>query len=413
MNKVVIKCAMMVKNEETNILRSLNSIKELDGLILFDTGSTDKTIEITEKWCKENNLSFELLKGQFVDFSVSRNKLLDFCVGKADWLVLLDANDELQGASKLRDFLKTVKDENGITRDAIYIRQKWKISTDNYMIFKNHRVIRADTTMRYICVVHECLVESKPELQKKRIEDISPEGIFVYQDRLLDTTMSSEARWHRDQKLLQKAYDNQPSGKKDPRTVFYLAQTYKCLRKFRKAIEYYTERATLIGFLEEVYVSCFEVGSLSNLFYHQKFEEIKDEKPKIRENRLYQFNQEKQIHYDNFIKYMIKAAELDKRAEPLIWLSKHYLEINNFDLAYMYIHQACRIEEPTKTLLWYDTQVYSYERWHLLGRICYYIGEYERGKYGCDKAIAHSDLQIDKDNLKWYISKLEEKNEKV
>jgi glycosyltransferase involved in cell wall biosynthesis len=109
---VRIVCIMMVKNESTNIERSIASVKDLDGLVLFDTGSTDDTIEKTRALCKSHNLPFYLLQGEFEDFSKSRNKLIDYAqsLNISDWMILLDANDELQNVPKLREYLGTVKD---------------------------------------------------------------------------------------------------------------------------------------------------------------------------------------------------------------------------------------------------------------------------------------------------------------
>ena len=48
---VHIAVLMMVKNETKRLNVSLNSIKDFaDSLVIFDTGSTDDTIELIETW---------------------------------------------------------------------------------------------------------------------------------------------------------------------------------------------------------------------------------------------------------------------------------------------------------------------------------------------------------------------------
>lgn len=65
MNDIQIAVAIMVKNEEKRIEITLNSIKdEVDGIILFDTGSTDNTVGIVKK-SKINNLHLHVLEGVF------------------------------------------------------------------------------------------------------------------------------------------------------------------------------------------------------------------------------------------------------------------------------------------------------------------------------------------------------------
>ena len=46
-----ISACVITKNEEKNIVRCLNSIKDIvDEIIVVDTGSNDKTINIAEKY---------------------------------------------------------------------------------------------------------------------------------------------------------------------------------------------------------------------------------------------------------------------------------------------------------------------------------------------------------------------------
>ena len=71
---------LMVKNEETVINKTLEPfVKEgLNSFLIFDTGSTDKTIETVENYFKNNNVkNRHIFQEPFVDFSTSRNRALD------------------------------------------------------------------------------------------------------------------------------------------------------------------------------------------------------------------------------------------------------------------------------------------------------------------------------------------------
>src|SRR6185437_15956658 len=80
---------MIVKNEEVHLARSLRALaKVVDEIIVVDTGSTDKTMDIARahhaklfqfEWCN--------------DFSAARNESLRHATG--DWLVWIDADEEL------------------------------------------------------------------------------------------------------------------------------------------------------------------------------------------------------------------------------------------------------------------------------------------------------------------------------
>ena len=108
---VHISILMMLKNETKRLHVSLNSIKDFaDSLVVYDTGSTDDTIEICEKFCKENNIIFRLKQGEFENFSTSRNISLDFADSfeDIDYILLMDCNDELIGGEMLRKEAKMI-----------------------------------------------------------------------------------------------------------------------------------------------------------------------------------------------------------------------------------------------------------------------------------------------------------------
>jgi len=96
MSHLQLAVVLMVKNEEKRIEITLTSVKDVvDGIVVFDTGSEDKTVDIMKRFAKTHNLHFHLLQGQFEDFATSRNRLLEFADKHLyDYLLLLDSNDE-------------------------------------------------------------------------------------------------------------------------------------------------------------------------------------------------------------------------------------------------------------------------------------------------------------------------------
>lgn len=88
LNKTISIC-LIVKNEEKDLPRCLNSIKEIaDEIVIVDTGSTDNTIEIAKSF------GAKVIKHPWKDdFSDARNKSIENAT--KDWIVFLDADEEI------------------------------------------------------------------------------------------------------------------------------------------------------------------------------------------------------------------------------------------------------------------------------------------------------------------------------
>lgn len=84
---------MIVKNEAENLPRCLDSVKGfVDEMIVLDTGSTDRTIEIARSYSAKVT-EFEWCD----DFAVARNQALKHVTG--DWVLVLDADETLAAAA--------------------------------------------------------------------------------------------------------------------------------------------------------------------------------------------------------------------------------------------------------------------------------------------------------------------------
>ncbi len=84
-----LSLAMIVKNEEANLTRCLNSVRGLvDQIVIVDTGSTDNTVHVAH----QNGVAPRQIQWHD-DFSAARNESLHLCSG--DWVLVLDADETL------------------------------------------------------------------------------------------------------------------------------------------------------------------------------------------------------------------------------------------------------------------------------------------------------------------------------
>ena len=111
MSQPLLSIGMIVKNEERCLEKCLKALEPLRQLIpcelvIADTGSTDKTIEIAKKYA-DKLINFKWVN----DFSKARNAVLDHCSGK--WHLYIDADEYLvKGTSQLSDFLTSPTERN-------------------------------------------------------------------------------------------------------------------------------------------------------------------------------------------------------------------------------------------------------------------------------------------------------------
>jgi glycosyltransferase involved in cell wall biosynthesis len=375
-NRPHIALLMMVRNEHKRLHVSLNSvIGHVDSIVIFDTGSQDNTIEILETFSKEHNIPLRLKQGEFVNFEESRNVSLDFAdtFKDIDYVLLLDTNDELRGGDKLRSFVNSFdKLEDPKKSTGFLVCQEW--FSGAYDKYYNMRFVKAREGWRYRGSVHEYMVNTKfigneqNAPQVYRIDD----SIVLFQDRTQDDDKSSK-RYARDKELLLKDYLKDP---KEPRTLFYLAQTLACLGELEDSIKYYLERTLVDGFLEEKFHAFLRAGDLSE----------KTNKP-----------------WEESMGYYMKSFHVLQRVEPLIKLAEYYLKKNQWILAFMFINLACSLPFPDKAILFIDKNAYDYKRWHILGIVGWYSGHFKEGKIGAMNAIkSGNNNELDTKNLKFY-----------
>ena len=178
MSKIHIAVLMMVKNEKKRLNVTLESVKNFaDSLIIYDTGSTDNTIQICKDFSEKYKIPLRLKEGEFVNFSTSRNISLDFADSfeDVDYLLLMDTNDELVNGDLLRKFAIEYKNKENT---AFLITQQWfSGKLDSYF---NVRFIKPRQGWRYRGVVHEYIATSKPENKDKELR--LPVEIKLYQD---------------------------------------------------------------------------------------------------------------------------------------------------------------------------------------------------------------------------------------
>ncbi|MFD3723161.1 glycosyltransferase [Streptomyces sp. NPDC058674] len=234
--KPTICLCMIVKNEAAVIERCLSSVRGLiDTWVISDTGSTDGTHDLIRRAL--HGIPGELHEEPWVDFGHNRSLNIAHAAGRADYLLLLDADLVLRQDGPLPD----------LTADSYMLRHE---GTTEYRI---KRLVRGELPWRYVGVTHEYLTcdrddqaEEQRNLDALVIEDFADGG-------------SRHDKFERDARLLGAELERDPSN---TRTVFYLAQTMRDMGDTAAAIRLYEQRAAMGGWDEEVYYALFQAGVL-------------------------------------------------------------------------------------------------------------------------------------------------------
>lgn len=86
--RATLSVAIITFNEEENIGRTLASVKGIaDEIIVVDSGSTDRTVEIAKQF------GAKVLIEEWKGFAAQKNSALDKCT--CDWILSLDADEEV------------------------------------------------------------------------------------------------------------------------------------------------------------------------------------------------------------------------------------------------------------------------------------------------------------------------------
>ena len=213
-----ISLCMIVKNEEMHIARCLDSMADLvDEIIIVDTGSTDRTVEIVSDYTdKVYSYSWK------DDFADARNA--SFSRAVMDYCMWMDADDILE-ASERDKFLQL---KQTLSADVDIVMMKYHTSFDeagrpSFSSFRE-RWIRNCAKYRWTGAVHEV---------------IPPDGRVVYSDIAVCHKKVGAGDPDRNLKIYQKMI---AAGKYlEPRQQYYYGRELYYHRQYREAISVFEE----------------------------------------------------------------------------------------------------------------------------------------------------------------------------
>ncbi len=227
MGNPLLSVCMIVRDEEANLPRALESVKGVaDELIIVDTGSRDRTVEVARSF-GGRVLTFPWTG----DFSAARNVGLEAAHGR--WIMVLDADEELNAEDrhKVKPLLVSGQAEAYICPVTNLVDSAGHLDYEHSFLL---RFWRNRPQYRYSGLVHEDLTPSifkhKPDAQ------LSQAPIRFTHYGYLTGTAEARRKRERNLALLRKQVEQ------DPDNHFYrfnLGVEYQIHRRFEEALAEY------------------------------------------------------------------------------------------------------------------------------------------------------------------------------
>nr|WP_315024622.1 glycosyltransferase family 2 protein [uncultured Aminipila sp.] len=218
-NDILLSISLIVKNEEENLAKCLDSLEHLMQtipcqLIITDTGSTDGTAELAKKYTKDVYF-FQWCN----DFAAARNYGLKKAKGK--WFMYMDADEWFDDTNEIEQFF--LSGEYKKYKNATYLVR-------NYMTLKNNkhyhdspvtRMYRMDKDLKFKGRIHEFISVSEP---------IKAFSTFAHHFSYADDNDREflDKKYKRNLVLLEEEVKEDPD---DARTVYHLVSQYMKMGK--------------------------------------------------------------------------------------------------------------------------------------------------------------------------------------
>lgn len=243
-----LSLCMIVKNEEKHLVKCLKSVRNIiDEIIIVDTGSTDKTIDIAKVF------GAKIFEFPWTgDFAAARNHSLSQATG--NWILILDADEVLSPLDfkKLEEIIHRKPSAPAAYSVATrnYIRNVgilgWTPNSGEYpeeagtgwVVSTKVRLLSRSKDAFFSNPVHETLESS---LKKAKIP-ITPCKIIVHHYGKLDA--QKDLQKGEDYYLLGKIkYENDPTNMK---YILELARQAQVLNKYEEAVELWLKLISLL-----------------------------------------------------------------------------------------------------------------------------------------------------------------------
>jgi hypothetical protein len=345
---------MIVKNEAAVIERALRSaLPFIDSYAICDTGSTDATKEIIARVMAEAGKPGTIQDDPWVNFGHNRSLALKAAREQepAGWALMMDADDSMEGEPPaLSWWLAQPPSLNA-----------FRVNIQHGSI-KHHRtqVFSCKHPWKYDGAVHEY-----PVCLTGEVIGQFPEQAWMTA-RCEGARSQDPLKYVRDALALRKELEQKP---RDPRSLFYMAQSFRDAGLLEESVKAYKERTEVEGWSQEKYMAYVNLIKLA---------------PTMEEKLAYGW----------------KAVEVDHtRLEAPYYILFAARKLNKFSQQALAMALLSKVREPSQAYLFVEPHIYNWAFDDELAIISYWRGHYnvsyEAALRSKPKAPTHEHGRID------------------
>ena len=364
-NRPTIVFATMCKNEEHCILETLKSVAPyIDYWIVCDTGSTDKTIELVKNFFAEKGIPGELHEDSWVGFDHNKTLMMSRAKGKAEYIMHLDADDQLVGE------LKFSLAEVG--KDAYFIPVKRGTAEWKALI-----MFKGNYTWKFCGVAHTTI--KALEIPSYSTGDLSHYGYYISGEGIGSRAFDPKKYLYDAERLQKQFWDTLVS---DPdqlnnRSIFYTAQSYMDYGMHKEGLQW-----------NRLYLK------VKDTWIEEVFEA---------QMRVSQCLMALEADLNEIILEMDKAiAIFPDRSEPYVHLGKYLNQKGQHELAYKYLKQATHnniVNVKNKYILFVNQYCYGKHINDELSVACFWTNRFEEGLNYLKQIINDPEFESQQERL--------------
>lgn len=329
---------MIVRDAADFIIETLHSVLPyIDEWVIVDTGSVDNTKQVIQSFFDEARLEGQLVERPWIGFAHNRTEAIAICKGRADYAFMIDADDLVQGQLDLSHL-----DAAG-----------YCVRFGPHNVYWRPALFSLNKNWEFRGAVHEYAVclEGDPTV------NLNGDYNFVF--RSLGNRGKDPQKFQRDIDVLHAEYENDPD---DPRTVFYLAQSYRDHGDTKNAMKWYRHRSDMHGWDEETFVAILELGKLF-------------------------------VKTDSDRKSIIETFERawkwrPSRAEALVELARFHRSNENWLDGYLAAYRASAIPFPQHDRLFVDASAYQWRALDELAICASQLGNHHEAIDACHRLLS-------------------------